>query len=323
MSRDHSAEHSRIREDAARWLAVHLDADESVLATDPWIAADPARREAVRELMRLSNSPALAEALRRADRAAPSRPPVRAAGFALRWPGVAAAGCAALLAGLWLGADLGDQAVTYRTGRGESRTVRLEDGSDLTLGGDTVLTVALGRRERAVDLAQGTVMFEVAPDAGRPFVIDTGDSRTEVLGTRFVLDRFSGGTELSVYSGRVRFGPADRAGIEATAGQQVAVLSGRLGEVRPFDAAEGTWRSDWIDTPGMSLGRLVEELNRWSDRPVELADPALKQLRVSGYFRLSETEGQLERIALLHRLEFVRQADRYLLAPPAGRPKPL
>ncbi|ACJ01462.1 FecR family protein [Rhodospirillum centenum] len=333
MSRDRTAEQSRAREarareETARWLATRLDAGEGDLDRDPWIAADPARRAAARDLLGLCNDPALHEAMRRADMAPTGtvrddRRPSLAGVFAvLSRPRLAAAGCAVLLALLWIGAGLGDPAVTYRTDRGQSLTVALDDGSTLRLGGDTRLIVSLGRTERAAELRQGTVMFEVARDPARPFVIDTGDSRTEVLGTRFVLDRFSGGTELSVYSGRVRFSPADREGIEATAGQQVAVLAGRLGEVRRFEPDPAPWRSDWIETSGMSLGRLVEELNRWSDRPVELADPALKRLRVSGYFRLSETEKQLEGIALLHRLHLRRQADRYVLAPTAGDGKP-
>lgn len=315
-------EQDGILEEAALWLAAHLDADEATLERDPWVRADPARHAAVLALLHMNNNPALDHALRLSERARPvraaRRPRPAVFGY---WPAALAA-CTLLVAVLLFRPDAGVPTATYQTARGESRVVQLADGSSLTLGGDTVLTVTLRPEQRHVDLARGAVLFDVARDTARPFIVDTGDSRTMVLGTRFVLDRYGDGTELSVYAGRVRFGPPDRGGVEATAGQRVSLLSGRLGEVGHFDAAAEGWRSDWIDTTGISLGRLVEELNRWSDRPVELADPALAQLQVSGYFRLTETTSQLERIALLHRLDLVRHDDRYVLTRSPTTAKP-
>ena len=68
--------------------------------------------------------------------------------------------------------------------RGEIRTVRLPDGSKVTLDADTLLTVSFGKASRRLRLERGRARFEVAHET-RPFVVAAGDRSVTARGTIF------------------------------------------------------------------------------------------------------------------------------------------
>jgi transmembrane sensor len=75
----------------------------------------------------------------------------------------------------------------------------------------------------------------------------------------------------------------------------------------------GGWRSGWIEAQDTPLVQLVETLNLWSPRKVELADASLGGLTVTGRFRVSRPERTLENIARLHDLELERRGETLVL----------
>lgn len=82
----------------------------------------------------------------------------------------------------------------------------LEDGSVVYLAGNTSLKFPehFSSDRREVSL-QGNALFEVAGNRKRPFVIETEDTRIEVLGTAFnVKSNDSSPFELSVQRGEVK-----------------------------------------------------------------------------------------------------------------------
>jgi ferric-dicitrate binding protein FerR (iron transport regulator) len=67
----------------------------------------------------------------------------------------------------------------------DGTTVQLEDKAQLlVLGG-------FGRGQREVSL-EGKAIFDVTPDAARPFIIKLGERTIKVLGTRFMVDVAAG-----------------------------------------------------------------------------------------------------------------------------------
>ncbi len=92
------------------------------------------------------------------------------------------------------------------TARGQRATVELRDGSQVTLGADSRLTIPadFGGTTRTVTL-DGEAYFVVTPDARRPFDVRSGFAVTRVLGTRFgVLGRSDrDAVEVIVASGKV------------------------------------------------------------------------------------------------------------------------
>ena len=51
-----------------------------------------------------------------------------------------------------------------------------------------------------------------------------------------------------------------------------------------------SWRSGVVEFSGEPLARAVAEMNRYTTRPIEIADPAAGSYHVSGVFRTGEPE---------------------------------
>ncbi len=98
---------------------------------------------------------------------------------------------------------------SYTTGIGQRITFTLPDGTRITLGPQSVMSVPkqFGSSTRTVAL-NGEAYFDVTTTDRIPFVVKTGNTQTRVLGTRFVVkyydDKF--GARIAVESGRVSFG---------------------------------------------------------------------------------------------------------------------
>lgn len=87
---------------------------------------------------------------------------------------------------------------------GQIKAQTLEDGTKLNINADSEVEVTYYRDKRLIKLKRGEVIFEVARDENRPFIIDSGFGRVTVLGTRFAVNRLQKRIRVSVDHGRVQ-----------------------------------------------------------------------------------------------------------------------
>jgi len=306
---------SRLRRQAARWVARRPEADaREAAAFETWKSADRAHAEAFVQVLRTSQDPALAEAMRLSEQRLTIRRR-RGGAIATLAGGLVAAGLAAFVA--WPQLQLMTVApVVLATAPGEHRDAALADGTHVTLDGATQLKVRLGSQRRQVELLRGEAFFDVAHDAARPFTVKADAGSARVLGTAFDLERADGRLELSVHRGRVRLAPSGliRRSAELTVGQRAFTKEGRLSAVKPFDPTADDWRSGWLETDGLTLERLVERLNRASPTPITIADPVLGRQRVAGRFRLDDPKALVENLALIHGFSVRQTSDGMVLS---------
>ena len=93
--------------------------------------------------------------------------------------------------------------VIYRTGLGELKTVQLTDGSKVTLGALTRLSVDYTARHRSVRLFYGEAWFRDKDIPNRPFTVTAGNRMITAVGTAFVVNRDSDRVVVIVTSGTV------------------------------------------------------------------------------------------------------------------------
>lgn len=203
---------------------------------------------------------------------------------------------------------------SYTAARGENRAIVLADGSNLHLSGGSRLSVRMTPWAREVRMETGEAYFDVAHERFRSFSVDAGSASITVLGTAFDVDMMAEGTrEVRVYRGFVKVeARGTRWRLPAGSG-----LSVSKDGVQRFDNVQGArpgWIDGWFDAQDTALARLLDRINRTSDRPVVLADPMLGALRVTGRFRTGETRELLKTLAAVHDLRWEEESSRYILS---------
>lgn len=254
---DSSAE---AREEVARtrevWLAIGLAAE------DPSVRAmrSDARREARLE--------------RPAARPSNRRPLVAGLGLL----------AAALVVGVVLKAQ--PQTRTYDAPPHQAARLTLADGSRVVLSPGGQLTTRFSWGKRDVTLARGDGFFEVTHDARRPFAVAASGRTLTVLGTCF---NVAGGDRLTVslVQGSLRVSQPGAPSVLLVPGQRYVSETGVGGAARAGDVqSDAAWTNGRVVLADATLAQAAERLSRVAGRRVELTDPSLRNLRLSGSLRI-------------------------------------
>jgi transmembrane sensor len=190
---------------------------------------------------------------------------------------------------------------TFRTGVGQTATVRLRDGSVVTLDTDTVLRARLTEDRRSIRLSKGQAFFKVAKDASRPFVVAAGDKLVTATGTAFTVRVEKEQVEVTLVEGRVRVEEAPpplRAPaappVESTdmkPGSKLVAVEDRHWTLDRVDTSKATsWMEGQLIFEDRALGEVVAELNRYSDRKIVIADAAVAATPITGAFATGDVE---------------------------------
>ncbi|MEN3746082.1 FecR domain-containing protein [Sphingomonas sp. HF-S3] len=208
---------------------------------------------------------------------------------------------------------------------GETRVVRLADGSTVHLGAGTILDVEVGKDQRILALSRGQARFEVAHER-RPFIVQAGGGSVTARGTIFeVALTPAGKVDVRLLQGAVDVTlPRERRSAKPPIRKLAA------GEGVSFEAQSDAPATSAVtigETPakaavarefeGVSVAELVALANRGPGRRINLTDGALAGERVSGRFRVDDTELLARRLgALFGRQVGVNPAGEIVLAPP-------
>lgn len=186
-----------------------------------------------------------------------------------------------------------------RTGTGERRRVRLDDGSQLQLNTATAVDIRYSATLREIRLLEGEIQIETARDSlARPFVVHTAEGSIRALGTRFVVRHDAEQTRVSVQEHAVEVRCADLSGpaVRVDAGQQLSFRRDATDAVLRAVPQSDAWTRDMLVVNDWRLGDFVRELQRY--RPGYLGcDPSVAALRISGAFHLVTTDTILDNLA--------------------------
>jgi len=211
-----------------------------------------------------------------------------------------------------------EPAGAYRTAVGENQDLRLADGSQVHLNTDTAMDVRYSDETRLLHLRGGEVYVRTAADrAGRtrPFIVETPQGRMRALGTRFVVRQWDDGdalTELTVLEHRVAVSLGSGAPERIfNAGESVRFTSRAFLSGLSAKSDTPGWTRGVIEADNMRLDSLLAEVSRYR-RGVVRCDPALGGLRVSGVFRLQDTDALLAVVATTLDLRVVARTSYWV-----------
>jgi transmembrane sensor len=238
---------------------------------------------------------------------------------------VAASGllCLVVVSWFWLTRDR-----AYHTEIGAMTAVSLTDGSRITLNTDTQIQAHLSDEERRVQLVYGESYFQVAKDKSRPFIVASGGSRVVAVGTQFGVRRDGNVVHVYVTEGKVRIEP-DSEGSQRPAVQLVA---GDMADIRDdnvivhstsVDQVEQllSWRQGYLYFDRTTLADAVAEFNRYNHRKILIEDPAIAAIRISGYFRPTNSTGFAHLVGADFPVTLTEDPDRIVITAAMEKPR--
>ncbi|MCE6977209.1 DUF4880 domain-containing protein [Pseudomonas frederiksbergensis] len=191
------------------------------------------------------------------------------------------------------------------TATGERKQVRLADGSSLQL--NTASAVDVDLQSRRLKLIEGELSLKV-PSAS-PLTIQTKFGQIIVSQSEVCVRQEARGCRVSVYNGAVQLQPLQGSALALRSGQQVSLQATGVGPISPFDVLAPGWQEGVLMAKNQPLGDFLRELSTY--RPGVLRwEPELEALRVTGSFRLDDTDRVLALLAASLPLE-VHSRTRY------------
>jgi len=196
-----------------------------------------------------------------------------------------------------------------RTATGQRSSTTLADGTRLTLNSASAVNLKLDTSSRTIELIDGDILVDVAPDASRPFRVKTAHGQIQALGTRFVVRREDGETVLTMLESKAfaraaspttsRAQASASPGMVVAAGQRVRILPDRveaLEGIDPRSVAEA-WKNHQLLVDDRPLTDVLDELNRHRPGTIRYSRQQLAGIKVSAVLPLDDTDRSLRLLA--------------------------
>lgn len=305
-------------EEAALWVARHLDNMVDATAFSAWLAGGAGRRELFDALWATCMDEAVTDGLRakeyekRAEKTAGARATYKRLTIAAFAAAVAIGG-----AFIWpqLRFALTPEQV-FATPAGKISRITLSDGTIVLLNGNSRIRSRIDTTRREVRLDAGEALFDVRHDPQRPFTVAADNGQVTVLGTRFDLALNDSRIDLEVERGLVRFEniAEKQSAVLVPARYRTALVNGRIAS--PVTLGTGTaadWQKGWLQVADMPLSDIISRLKRWTDKDIVVEDPVLLRTRAAGRFRLSQPKVVLDSLGDLYGFTVEDNGRAYIL----------
>lgn len=296
-------------EQAIDWL-VRLDSghsgEDERQAFAQWLAAAPGHAAAwalLQQRLEQRIAPSLGQL--QASGLAPSgvrvlsAPPERRMRRRALLGGSAAALLAATGSGLWFErrAPLMAWSADLRTGTAERRRFVLEDGSELLLNARSAADLDFSPTQRRVRLRGGALIAQVAPDARRPFLVQSAEGTVRALGTRFMVQQDAGRTLVSVLEHSVRLS-TQRTGARLDLREGASAWMQAEGITpRPAARADASaWSAGLLEVHDRPLAEVLDALRPYTPALLR-ASAAAARIGVYGVFPLDRPMQVLQDLA--------------------------
>ncbi|MBC9931565.1 FecR family protein [Chitinophaga qingshengii] len=211
--------------------------------------------------------------------------------------------------------------------------VTLPDGTLVSLNVNSTLKYSPGMKNGKRDVyLEGEGFFDVAANDHSPFIIHTKDITVKVLGTRFNLKAYAGGSlETSLLQGKVavslnrqpeksmQLAPLQKLTLTRKSGQQAAEGTDWgefVADVRVIEednTAETDWQKDKIEFHDKSFFELAKIMERWFDKTIIIKNASLNSNRFNGSFRREDITRALKALQLTADFNYKIKGDTVII----------
>ncbi len=218
----------------------------------------------------------------------------------------------------------------YSTGKGETKTITLSDGSSVILAANSSIAVAgnwTPEHPREL-LLKGEAFFSVTHQKNQQkFIVNTPDNlRVEVLGTTFTVTERATNTQVVLNSGKVAlYLNREARPLFMKPGELVEVPKTRQQPVirrTVVPEVYSAWTANQFVFENTSLGEIAAIIETDFGYPVQFSDNSLKDRRVTLHLPGRDLDLLLTSLAEIHDLTIDRQPNRILVSGiPAAKPE--
>jgi transmembrane sensor len=198
------------------------------------------------------------------------------------------------------------------TAAGQRRSVRLADGTLVTVAGGTRLLVDAAAHRAELDEGQAT--FSVVHDPNRRFAVRLGQATVVDVGTVFDLRRREGRNTIAVAQGEVRVEGLG-APVELAAGRRLRFDGATTEFAQISPNAATAWqagRFNYVDAP---ISDVIDDIAQTTGARVRVA-PQIANRRFSGSMAIQGDAGEaLRNVAPAMDLTVAREGDVWVLHP--------
>ncbi|MDR0211505.1 MAG: FecR family protein [Pseudomonas putida] len=319
--------------DAAAHWCMRLHAEDCTQAEreafNRWLAADPRHLEEYQAMLEIWDT---AELLPRTATVVDFNPDARRAPPTRNWRPLASAAAIVLLAlplAGWVGWEQGWLPNHYQhvQSTDQMRQVTLSDGSVVELNLHSELRYLNYKDQRQVTLLEGEAFFKVKHDTSHPFIVRAGAGQTRVTGTQFNVWKYEDQVKVTLVEGSVLVSSNGKGGgYRLGPGMQASY---RAGDFEPALAETDdsgnslAWRNGKLVLDNLSLAQALPVINRYLDKPLQLADDSTGAIRVSGVYSTHDVEQLVDNLPKVLPIYLTRSKDGSTvlnrISPPPGR----
>lgn len=210
---------------------------------------------------------------------------------------------------------LEDMGADLRTATGKRQRATLDDGSELVLNARSAVDIDFNAKRRLLRLRRGEIQVHVAADT-RPLLISSpfgqvisqhGRLQMRLGNERCAATALEGSLELTTQAGER---------LQLQRRQQVSFDRYTFSPPVTLQGGEGAWVDGLLEVRNQRLADVIDSLRPYRSGVLRV-DPAVAQLRVSGLFRLDDSDQALDALARTLPIRVARRTDLWVSVGPA------
>jgi transmembrane sensor len=218
----------------------------------------------------------------------------------------------------------GSRSDEFVTTVGEHLQITLADGSHVWLGPKSKLVVAFTQQVRSTQLAAGEAFFTVHKDHHRPFTVRSVGGDITAVGTAFNVRAVQDRVTVAVSEGVVTVAPMEEVIVQepttvrVASGQQVTFTAREPIQAlaitqTPSLGERARWRDGVLVYRDEPLRDVVTDVVRYSDKQIDIVDPAIGELHYSGIVYKSAIQEWTNALPESFPVKIVSEANRVII----------
>jgi ferric-dicitrate binding protein FerR (iron transport regulator) len=172
---------------------------------------------------------------------------------------------------------------------GSRTSLMLAEGSSVWLNSNTTMKYPGFFQDKRVVELDGEGFFDVAKDAGKPFIINAGKYRLEVLGTSFNIESYNNGFDFkaALFTGKLKLYKSDGNSdtVYLNAGETATLIDDRL-VISATNFNKYRWKEGLIVIEDESFESIMLLFEKYFDVKVVIRTDKVKKLGYWGKFRI-------------------------------------